>query len=660
MKRDFEKEYRELVSVDIPDLWPDIEKRIEAQETEAFAERTDAEDPEVWKYEAEDAAPSETKRFFARGSGADRVSRRGGIKMFSKLLAIAACLCMAIMGLWNSFVVNKDAQVQSAMVAVEPDMGEISDYDSYDEPFLAAPAANAKEGYSFNGYEAEVEEAWEDPMAAGATSFVGSYEEDYLEDPWSISPSDGESYAKTETNGFFLTATSPLSTFSADVDTASYANVRRMIEDGYRLEEIPAGAVRPDEFLNYFQYPSLQLPGEGEKFGVTTQVVPCPWKDGHQLLMIGVRTEAIDLSEAPAENLTFLLDVSGSMADEDKLPLIKKAFRQLVEQLDEEDTVSIVTYANDVEIVLDSASGADRKQILTALDSLEAYGGTYGEGGIQKAYALAEANYKEGANNRILLATDGDLNIGISEPEELERLIKEKKESGIYLSVLGFGWGNIRDDNMERLADCGNGNYSYIDSLLEAKKVLVQEMGATFHTVAQDVKLQVEFNPANVNAYRLIGYEDRLLSATDFADDTKDAGEIGAGHSVVALYELIPAGSQDSVELKYQSQEAESEASLGNDYPDEYATVKIRYKEPGETVSALSEYVVDTSCFAQEPGEDLAFMEAVAEFAMILKQDENKGTSALESVQEICGTMDLRGDEYREEFKYLVRLLAKK
>ena len=580
-------------------------------------------------------------------------------------------------------------------------------------------SAETEEAYVEDGMIEEEYETYDGGLAmAGAydTSYAAESKEAYVMgvpymEPY---PYNTETYQKNEISGFSLVSTEPLSTFSADVDTASYANVRRMIEDGYSIEWIDPNAVRPEEFINYFSY-DLKDPEAGEKFGITTQIAVCPWNEKHQLMLVGMKTEDIDLSEAPPENLTFLLDVSGSMSDSDKLPLLQKSFLQLIEQLDEDDTVSIVTYANGVEVVLDSVKGSDKKAITNAINSLVAEGGTYGEGGIQKAYELAEQNYREDANNRIILATDGDLNIGISEPDELERLIKEKRDKGIYLSVLGFGTGNIRDDNMERLADCGNGNYSYIDSLLEARKVMVEEMGASFHTVAEDVKLQVEFNPEKVNAYRLIGYENRLMEATDFRDDTKDAGEIGAGHSVIALYELIPAGSEQAVELKYQksgtagtgdatptvedsvqdmemkdstemseeqdqeiqdleteevqasekeetekpqASEKEETVEAQPDYSGEYATVSVRYKEPGETSAKENSYVVSEEDFVEEPGDDLAFASAVAEFAMILRDDPNKGTSTLDGILEIAHD-HMAEDEYRQEFYYMVRLLMK-
>ena len=473
------------------------------------------------------------------------------------------------------------------------------------------------------------------------------YEEDY----------NSEEYEKAEENGFCMVTTQPLSTFSADVDTASYANIRRMIEDGYTLDDINPDAVRAEEFINYFSY-DLNLPKRNEKFGVTTEVAPCPWNDDHHLMMVGMRTEAIDLDEAPDNNLVFLLDVSGSMSDPDKLPLLQDSFKELVEELDEDDIVSIVTYANGVDVVLSGANGNEKEEICDAIDSLYASGATNGEGGIQKAYRLAEANFIEGGNNRIILATDGDLNVGISEPDELERLIEDKRDCGVYLSVLGFGTGNIKDNNMERLADCGNGNYAYIDSLFEAKKVMVEEMGATFVTVAEDVKLQVEFNPATVNAYRLIGYENRMLEATDFNDDKKDAGEIGAGHTVVALYEIIPAGSEDEIVLKYQ-QSKEDVAHTDEKVSDDFATVSVRYKEPGKNRSQLESYVVGEGDWSRNPSDDFIFASLVAEFAMILSDSPNKGDATLEGILDEYEMLDV-DDEYKDEFYYMVKMLAKR
>ncbi len=533
--------------------------------------------------------------------------------------------------------------------------GSLQNKEANREAFV--PEMEAEEYYDGDEWEMAVDDSYETGLAYDSyMAPTGNYWDPYDYDK----DFNNETYAKIEDNGFCLVLTEPLSTFSADVDTASYENVRRMIEDGYGLQDIYVDAVRAEEFINYFTY-DLKDPESGEKFGVTTKIAVCPWNDKHQLLFVGMKTEDIDLSEAPAENLTFLIDVSGSMDEEDKLPLLQKSFLQLVEQLDDDDTVSIVTYANGVEVVLDSAKGSDKKTISDAINGLMAAGGTNGEGGIQKAYALAEANYREDANNRIIVATDGDLNIGISEPDQLEKLISEKRDKGIYLTMLGFGTGNIRDDNMERLADCGNGNYAYIDSLFEAKKVLVEELGASFHTVAEDVKLQVEFNPEKVNAYRLIGYENRLMDAADFRDDTKDAGEIGAGHSVIALYELIPAGAEEAVTLKYQNKNAEKEDAAEeseSEFSNEYCTVAVRYKEPGETKAEEVSYVVDENAWTDEPDSEFVFASAVAELAMIIRDDANKGDASLDKLMELGRTYQTT-DEYRQEFFYMVRLLAK-
>ena len=554
-----------------------------------------------------------------------------------KIISIILCFLFVGGGAMESYDMNSDQNIVNGSKSAEPEefdtddgliMEEAFEYDAYDlaEAGLAAPGASGYAAYP--GYSAPVY--------------------------------NNEKYEHIDENGFTLVASEPLSTFAADVDTASYANVRRMILDGWSLDEIYPDAVRAEEFINYFSY-DLKGPEAGSKFGVTTKAAACPWNEAHDLLFIGMKTEDVDLTDAPAQNLVFLIDVSGSMDEDNKLPLLKRSFLQLLDELDEKDTVSVVTYANGVDTVLDGASCDDKDAIRDAINGLTAEGGTYGEGGIQRAYEIAERHYLPEGNNRVILATDGDLNIGISEPDQLEKLISDKKDSGIYLSVLGFGMYNYRDDNMERLADCGNGNYAYIDSLLEAKKVLVEEMGSTLVTVADDVKLQVEFNPAMVNAYRLIGYEDRLMAATDFRDDKKDAGEIGAGHSVIALYELIPTGSPQAVTLKYQgntSGDADDPGeSSGEESASEYATVYIRYKEPGEETAKENEYPVSVQDFTDTPDDDFRFAAAAAEFAMILRNSDEKGEASLEHLTEILKDIPKK-DEYREEFSYLVRLLA--
>ena len=487
------------------------------------------------------------------------------------------------------------------------------------------------------------DEAASDEALQNSSKYSGS-DEEY----------NAEEYEKEDENGFCIVKSQPLSTFSADVDTASYANVRRMIEDGYTLDMIDPEAVRPEEFINYFSY-NLNKPKKGEMFGVTTEVSTCPWNKEHELMFVGMATEPVDMSKAPDTNLVFLLDVSGSMDEPDKLPLLQQSFKELVSELGKNDTVSIVTYADGVETVLAGANGTQKEKIYRALDGLYAGGGTNGEDGIQKAYELVKANYIKGGNNRVILATDGDLNIGISDPDELEKFIAKKKESGIYLSVLGFGTGNIKDNNMERLADCGNGNYSYIDSLFEAKKVLVEEMGANLLTIAEDVKLQVEFNPEKVNSYRLIGYENRRLTDRDFYDDKKDAGEIGAGHQVIALYEIIPAGAADEIKLKYQDGEAHTDLL----YNDEYATVAIRYKAPGKSESRQVSYVVDFGAFTKYPSDDFVFASLVAEFALILSDSDYKGDADYQYILDTYKTLDIN-DEYKDEFYYLVKQMAKR
>lgn len=480
------------------------------------------------------------------------------------------------------------------------------------------------------------------------------YDEDY-EYNTEIKDNNNESYEEIEENGYDLVQTDPLSTFAADVDTASYANVRRMIEDGYDIDEINADAVRTEEFLNYFSY-DLNDPEGDEKFGFTTEISECPWNDEHKLMFVGMKTQDVDYDSLPASNLVFLIDVSGSMFSDDKLPLLQKAFNKLVDELPGDGTVSIVTYAGNESVILSGESLENKDTIKDAIDSLEAGGSTNGQSGIEKAYEIAKKYYIDGGNNRVILATDGDLNVGISSSDELEKFIKTKKDDGIFLSVLGFGTGNLKDDNLERVADCGNGNYSYIDSMLEAKKVLVNEMGGTLLTVAKDAKLQVEFNPSRVNSYRLIGYENRVMDAADFTDDTKDGGEIGAGHSVVALYEIVPADSDNAIDLKYgDNSDTSDEADLSS----EYATLSVRYKEPDENKSSEVSVVISDDAYNEEGSDNIRFAGLVTEFAMILRGSDYMGTSSIEDVMNQYSELssDFR-DEYKDEFYYLVRKLS--
>lgn len=469
---------------------------------------------------------------------------------------------------------------------------------------------------------------------------------------------NAEEYSSIEENGYKSTVRNPLSTFSADVDTASYANVRRMIEYG---QNVNPDAVRIEEFINYFDY-DYPEPTAADPFSVTAELSDCPWNNEAKLLLVGLKAKDIDMNEREPINLVFLIDVSGSMLSDDKLPLVQKSFTMLTENLGESDRISIVTYAGEDKVVLKGASGEDKDRIIEAINSLEAGGATYGEAGINRAYELAEEYFIEGGNNRVILATDGDLNMGLSSELELAELIEEKRKSGVFLSVLGFGTGNIKDNRMEALADHGNGNYSYIDSELEAKKVLVEEMCGTLYTVAKDVKIQVEFNPANVAGYRLIGYENRALADRDFANDTKDAGEIGAGHTVTALYELvmcsgdIPAAPEAA--LKYQQTRTVTTVTAENS--DELLTVFLRYKQPDGDASKLLSVPVTKEAYSAKMPANMTFAAAAAEFGMILRGSDNRGTASCGQILDMLEGYDYRNDEYKTEFVYLVRTMFKR
>lgn len=435
-----------------------------------------------------------------------------------------------------------------------------------------------------------------------------------------------EEYGRFEENPFLRPSDNPLSTFSIDVDRASYANVRRFLRDGVRP---PRDAVRIEEMVNYFTY-DYPEPNAGEPVSITTELAACPWNAKNRLLLIGLQTKKIATADLPPNNLVFLVDTSGSMQSPDKLPLVRNALRLLVDQLRPEDTVSIVAYAGSAGLVLKPTRGSDRGAIHEALDAFEAGGSTAGAEGIVLAYQVAKENFLREGNNRVILATDGDFNVGVTSDGELERLIEEKRRDGIFLTVLGFGSGNLKDSKMELLADKGNGNYAYIDTIAEARKSLVREMGATLLTVAKDVKIQVELNPATVGAYRLIGYENRLLRAEDFNNDAKDAGELGAGHSVTALYEIAPPGGEvpnGSVDaLKYQTRAAAASSDL--------ATVKLRYKAPDADASRLMTRVVSTS--VGEPSDNFRLASSVAQLGMLLRDSPHKGDAAFETIAPIA------------------------
>ena len=458
-----------------------------------------------------------------------------------------------------------------------------------------------------------------------------------------------EQYDEIVENQFIAVAADPLSTFSIDVDRASYSNMRRFILQDGQLP--PRDAVRIEELVNYFPYDYAEPDGD-DPLAIHTEVAPAPWKPQHQLVRIGLQARRIKVENLPPSNFVFLLDVSGSMMPSNKLPLVQSAMRLLVNQLRAKDRVAMVVYAGSAGLVLPSTPGDQKSKILDAIERLEAGGSTAGGEGIRRAYDEAVANFIRGGNNRVILATDGDFNIGPSSDAEMVQLIEEKRRTGVFLTVLGVGEGNLQAAKMEKLADKGNGNYAYLDNLGEAQKVLVHELGGTLYTVAKDVKIQVEWNPARVRAYRLIGYENRLLRNEDFADDKKDAGEVGSGHSVTALYEVVPVGVNTNVtirmpdSLRYQRRDVQSTSAAGP----ELLFVKVRYKRPdGDESRLLSQPVLAEA--GQKPSVDFQFQAAVAEFGLLLRNSDFRGKADLGHV--IAAAREARGrdpDGYRAEF----------
>ena len=459
-----------------------------------------------------------------------------------------------------------------------------------------------------------------------------------------------EEYGRIYENAFLSPVINPLSTFAIDVDAASYANMRRFLNES----RMPyPDAIRIEELVNYFDYDYPQPRGR-DPFSITAEVGACPWNAEHYLVHIGLQGKDLPATELPPSNLVFLLDVSGSMDEPNKLPLLKSAFRLLVEQLDEKDRVAIVVYAGAAGVVLPSTRGDQQAEILAALESLSAGGSTAGGAGIQLAYKIAREHFIPNGNNRVILATDGDFNVGASSEGELVRMIEEKREGGIFLSVLGFGTGNYQDSKMEELSNKGNGNYAYIDNILEAKKVLVSEMGGTLFTIAKDVKIQVEFNPAIVKGYRLIGYENRLLAAEDFNDDTKDAGELGAGHTVTALYEVVPVGA--STEIRGTDSLKFSVTIPVDGSQQDLLHVKFRYKAPDGDVSQLIEQpLAATVTPLVRTSDNFRFSAGVAAFGMLLRNSPHKGEATYAMVKGLAS--GAKGDDangYRAEFLQLV------
>ena len=468
-----------------------------------------------------------------------------------------------------------------------------------------------------------------------------------------------EGYASVNENGFKNVLNNPLSTFSIDVDNASYSNIRRFINQG---QLPPPDAVRIEEMINYFRYDYPEPDGE-HPFSVYTELSACPWNTRHYLMQVGLKGKSIDKSELPPSNIVFLIDVSGSMDSPNKLPLLKSAFSLLVNELRPRDRVAIVVYAGAAGLVLESTPGNRKETIMRAIDHLHAGGSTAGGAGLKLAYSVAERNFIDGGNNRIILATDGDFNVGESSNGGMERLVEEKRRSGVFITVLGFGMGNYKDDKMEIIADKGNGNYAYIDNLMEARKVLVREFGGTLFTIAKDVKFQIEFNPSMVQSYRLVGYENRLLNDEDFNDDRKDAGEMGSGHNVTALYELVPADSDERIPsidpLKYQparntAERANSRYKISSS---EYLTIKVRYKKPdGETSRLMEIPVKGPVASVENASENLRFSAAVSEFGMLLRQSEFKGQSTIDhAIALATGARGYDEDGYRAELVRMMR-----
>jgi Ca-activated chloride channel family protein len=513
------------------------------------------------------------------------------------------------------------------------------------------PHRQVKESTSEPGYTHEYDYAAADEEMDAADMAEGGFAMPEPVMPPQDQPAfNTERYSHIEEQNFMNARATPLSTFSIDVDTAGYSLVRRHLTNGSMP---PAGAVRIEEMLNYFDY-TYEGPKDGTPFAIHTAVAVSPWNSDSRLVRIGIKGREMPVSDRPDATLIFLIDVSGSMEDPNKLPLLRQSLSMLTKQLGENDDVGIVVYAGASGVVLEPTS--DRSRILAALERLQAGGSTNGGAGIELAYKLAKQHFKKSGINRVILATDGDFNVGQTSESDLVTLIEEKAASGIFLSVLGFGDGNYNDATMEKIADKGNGNYAYIDTIDEAQKVLVKQMSGTLVTIASDVKIQVEFNPELVSSYRLIGYENRALAAEDFNDDKKDAGEIGAGHTVTALYEVIPAGRQGgrSVDpLRYQKKSSSKKSST----KDELLTVKVRYKQPGAAKSELlTRHVANQVSSVAETDADFRFAAAVAGFGMKLRGSKHAGrlgyTDLIKLAKSGLGSDD---DGFRAEFLGLVR-----
>lgn len=508
------------------------------------------------------------------------------------------------------------------------------------------PAAQSLQAVKVVAYKAPLIEK---DAAASVTQSSKIFCVSNANDSYQWTPHNTESYDKINDNTFQKAKSNPLSTFSIDVDNASYSNMRRFINNS----QMPVkDAIRIEEMINYFDYDYAQ-PKDEHPFAINLEAGNCPWDKKHKLIRIGLQGKELITENIPPNNLVFLIDVSGSMRSYNKLPLLKKSMNILLDKLRDEDKVSIVVYAGAAGLALEPTSGSNKLKIKKAIENLSAGGSTAGGKGIKLAYRVAKENFIKEGNNRIILATDGDFNVGVSDNGSLVRLIEEKRKSGVYLSILGYGMGNYKDDKMEQLSNAGNGNYAYIDNILEADKVFGKQIWGTLYTIAKDVKIQVEFNPAKVKAYRLIGYVNRIMDDKDFNDDKKDAGEIGAGHSVTAFYEIIPAKSDEEIisadELKYQKTKV-----IGSE---DLCTVKFRYKKPdGDKSILIVKAVREEDIINKNPSEDFLFATSVIEFGMLLRDSKFKGNASYASVTKRAKKNKGKDEHgYRSEFINLVR-----
>ncbi|CAN5634849.1 VWA domain-containing protein [soil metagenome] len=493
---------------------------------------------------------------------------------------------------------------------------------------------------------------------APSTDIDGDGEEEEYDDWRYNNDFNTEGYDHIAENPFLKVNDNPLSTFSIDVDAASYSNMRRFINNG---QLPPAGAIRIEELINYFSYDYPQPKGN-DPFGVNMEYAQCPWNKDHELVLVGLRGKKIPTENLPVSNLVFLIDVSGSMGEPNKLPLVQASLKLLVDQLREQDKVALVVYAGNAGLVLPSTSGANKTKIKDAIDNLQSGGSTAGGAGIQLAYKVAKENFVKEGNNRVILCTDGDFNVGLNSDDALEKLIEAERKSNVFLTVLGYGMGNYQDSKMQKLADKGNGNHAYIDGISEAKKVLIKEFGGTLFTIAKDVKLQMEFNPDKVKAYRLIGYENRMLAKEDFNNDQKDAGELGSGHTVTALYEIVlidaPDEPFDSIDaLRYQKVKKQK---ISNAFTNEVMNVKLRYKEPTGDISKLLQFpLTGNPVSLNAASENFRFAAAVATFGMVLRESKYKGMGDFSLVQSLTkNAVGYDKEGYRKEFLQLAENAA--